>query len=115
MGRKERREAAKRIANEWAPPRLGPKQDDEVSCFAFGIPNIPISNNPKIVRLIEYIKGLEGFVGLYPFYPHGTLLIFDTENNAKGGRNLIRAYSELPVETSKEIGEVFINKKYLKG
>lgn len=99
---------------EWEPPTVGEKKDDEVSCWGFGIPNLPIKPNKKILRFLDYLATLDGFQGLYPWYPHGTIIIFDTENNAKGGRNLIRAYKELDIKTG-GIAEVFIKKEYLKG
>ena len=115
MGRKERREEARRIAREWQPPRLGPKQDDEVVCYAFAIPNLPLFPDKNVVEFLKWCQTLDGFQGLYPNYPDGTLLIFDTENNAKGGRNLIRAYPGVQFPCGENIGEVFINKKYLRG
>lgn len=100
---------------QWKPPTFGPKKEDEVVCYAFAIPNLPMFMNKEIKKFINYIEKLEGFQGLYPHYPHGTLLIFDTENNAKGGRNLIRAYPGVNFPVGDNIGEVFIKKKYLKG
>ena len=115
MGRKERREEAKRIAREWQPPKFGPKTDDEVVCFAFAMPNLPSVPNRKILDFLKYAQSLDGFLGIYPDYPRGTLLIFDTENNAKGGRNLLRTYPGLQFEFGKNIAEIYVNKKYLKG
>ena len=40
---------------------------------------------------VKYIKTLKGLVGVQPNYPHGTLIFFDTENNAKIARNLMNA------------------------
>lgn len=41
---------------------------------------------------VKYIQTLEGFVAVHPT-PNweGTLWLFDSENNAKGARNLLRA------------------------
>ena len=67
--------------------------EDLVDVWAFGVGNLTM--NPffrkKQREILHFIKDLEGFVGITPMYPHGTLVIFDTENNAKGGRNLLRA------------------------
>lgn len=115
MGRKERREEAKRIAREWEPPKYGPKKDDEVSCYAFAMPNLPLIPDKRILDFLNYMSTLDGFQGLYPYPPHGTLIIFDTENNAKGGRNILRTYPGIEFEFGKNIVEIFINKKYFKG
>lgn len=40
---------------------------------------------------VKIIKGLNGLVAVHPHYPDGTLLLFDSENNAKGARNLMEA------------------------
>lgn len=42
-------------------------------------------------RLLTFIQKLDGFVAISPQYPRGILLLFETENNAKGARNLLRA------------------------
>lgn len=109
MGRKERR-----IAKEMQPPRFGPKKDDEVTCYSIMIPNLPLIPSKKVMDFIKWVNELEGFLGLYPNYPFGTALIFDTENNAKGGRNLMRSYPgiEFPIG---EISECYVEKKYLRG
>ena len=41
------------------------------------------------VDAVDYISRLKGFVGFYPHYPQGTLCMFETENDAKRGRNLM--------------------------
>ena len=40
---------------------------------------------------VKFIKDLEGLVAVHPVYPKGTLLLFDSENNAKGAKNLMEA------------------------
>ncbi len=83
----------------------------EVKCWAFGVGNVTM--NPLFQKAqkkaFDLIKAQEGFLGVHPMYPHGTLLIFDTENNAKGARNVLR---------SKDIkcggiGEVYVDDRYL--
>lgn len=39
---------------------------------------------------VKLIKQQEGLLGIYNKYPQGTLLLFDTENNAKGARNMLK-------------------------
>lgn len=46
---------------------------------------------PKgVTRAIELINEQEGLLGVTPMPPRGTLLLFDTENHAKGARNMLR-------------------------
>lgn len=40
---------------------------------------------------VKFIRDLDGLVGVHPHYPRGTLLLFDSLNNAKGARNLMEA------------------------
>lgn len=43
-------------------------------------------------------------------YPRGTLLLFDTENNAKGARNVLRFNG---VKCGDNICKAYVDKKYL--
>ena len=99
----------------WEPPEFRLIKDDEVVCYAFAIANFPIILDKKVKKFMKYIEGLDGFQGFYPHYPHGTLLIFNTENNAKAARNLVRNYRGYTGGVGDNIGEVYINKKYLRG
>jgi hypothetical protein len=42
-------------------------------------------------QAVDFIKKLDGFVAVHPEYPCGILWLFDSENNAKGARNLMEA------------------------
>ena len=49
--------------------------------------------NPFMSRsraVVDFIKQQEGFIGVHPHYPDGTLWVFDTLNNAKIARNRIK-------------------------
>ena len=96
------------------PPQFGEKRDDEVECYTVAIPNLPMFPNRAVKRFIRYIEKLDGYLGMYPCYPRGTLVIFRSENEAKGGRNLIRAYPEYECGVGNNIGTVYVNKKYVK-
>lgn len=83
----------------------------QIKCWAFGVGNLTM--NPLFRKMqkeiIDLIKSQDGFKGLTPMYPRGTLLVFDTENNAKGARNILR---------SKDIkcggvSEVYVEARYL--
>lgn len=45
----------------------------------------------KSREAVDFIKTLDGFVGVHPAHPNGTLWFFDSKNNAKGARNLMEA------------------------
>lgn len=49
------------------------------------------STKRKAKAAFDLIKQQEGFVGVNPQPPLGTLLLFHTENNAKRARNVLRA------------------------
>lgn len=93
----------------------------EVKAYTVAVPNlagmIPGTLKQKHMKdtkkLLRYVKKLDGFIGIHPIPPRGTLLIFDTENNAKRARNLLD--NDLKVQTGTNICEIFIPEQYAKG
>lgn len=87
-------------------------RENEVALWTVAVGNLPMFPwfNKGAREAIKLIKEQEGFVAVYPQYPHGTLLLFDTENNAKGARNVLRFRG---VDVGKNICKVFVDKKYL--
>lgn len=89
---------------------------DERIAYTVAVPNlagtIPGTFKPRMIKdtkkLLNYVKNLDGFLGVHPVPPRGTLLIFDTENDAKRARNLIA--NDLKVQTGSNICEIFIPK-----
>ena len=83
----------------------------EVKAYTVAIGNfsIPFTRDQK--KVIKVIQHLDGFYGLKPCYPHGTLLMFNSENNAKRARNEL---DSLGVQTGNNICEVFIPSEYAK-
>lgn len=65
--------------------------------------------NRRSIKAVEYIAKLKGLVGVHPHYPDGTLILFDTENNAKIARNMMNAKG---IQTGRNICEVEIDAKY---
>lgn len=69
---------------------------DEAIVFAFGVGRVvPLPTDNRATRkgikaAMKYIKELDGFKGIHPIELDKNLLIFDTLNNAKGGRNLLK-------------------------
>lgn len=64
----------------------------EVECWGFAVGNISLALNMRKSNreFMRILKGLKGLMGVHPQYPHGNVLIFETENDAKGGRNILR-------------------------
>lgn len=76
---------------------------------------IPLPTDRRKMRkamkeALEYIKKLEGFVGVHPVDLWHTLLLFDSLNNAKGGRNMLRFKG---VQCGDNIVPILVEKKYL--
>lgn len=86
----------------------------EVYTVAVGnIPMLPKMLMPKAVKAaIKLISEQEGLIGVTPMYPRGTLLLFDTENNAKGARNVLRFNG---VQCGTNICKAYVDEKYLEG
>lgn len=61
-------------------------KDRKVYIFAIG--NFPKNRN-QMYQVIGYIKELDGMLGIHPCYPDGNLLVFDSINNCKRGKNLL--------------------------
>lgn len=93
------------------------KREDETIVFTVGCGRmVPLRTDRKKTRkameeAIEYIKKLNGFVGVHPVDLWHNLLLFDSENNAKGGRNLLRAQG---VQCSTYIVPILVETKYIK-
>lgn len=97
----------------WEPPQFGEKQENEVECYTVAIPNLPVFATKKVKDFVKWISELEGFVGLRPEYPRGTLLIFRTENDAKRARNQIKAYPGYKCGVGNNICKVYVPKEYV--
>ena len=73
------------------------QRPDESIVFALGVGRMcPLPFDKKAVKKgiaegLKYIKSLDGFIGVHPLDLHRNLLFFDTLNNAKGGRNLLKS------------------------
>lgn len=61
--------------------------------FVLAIPNLPnpITHPKKAKKVAEALRNLEGLVSVTPYYPHGTILSFESYNAAKTARNIFRA------------------------
>ena len=89
------------------------RKEGEVIAFAVGGGSVaPIPGKRKAIKqALDYIQGLEGYLGLYPVDFWHTLFIFDTLNNAKGAKNLMK-FKGIP--TGKYVGPVLIPEEFAK-
>lgn len=67
------------------------KKPDETIVFAIGAGRmIPKLGMKKIMeKTFEYIKGIDGFIGVHPIDLWHNLLLFDTLNHAKAAKNVL--------------------------
>ena len=71
--------------------KIGEKKEGMVSYWSVAVGNLPLFFGRKQAKkALEYISQQEGFVGICPCYPRGTLCLFKTLNDAKGARNMMR-------------------------
>lgn len=77
----------------------------ERKAFTVAVGNIPLIPRKKSTMALKYIQSLHGFLGFHPCFPHGTLCLFETKNDAIGARNLMTAQG---IHCGKNICEVFI-------
>lgn len=94
--------------------RIGEKQPWETEAWTVAIANFnPLARGKekKIQQeIINRIKKLDGFIGIHPVPPRGTLIIFKTENDAKIGRNEIKTFLA-PVGDN--ICKIYIDKRFV--
>lgn len=88
----------------------------ESKCFTVAIGNFPMPWQRRkwkqAVKVMDYIKDLDGFLGIHPLPPKGTLLIFRTVNDAKAAKNVLVAKG---VIVGENICEIFVNNQDLPG
>ena len=87
---------------------------EEVELWTVAVGNMPgpfsLPGTRRLAKAaIDLIKQQAGFVGVDPQPPHGTLLLFRTENNAKRARNVLR---ENGVRCGNNVCKVFVDKEF---
>ena len=101
-------EALKDIYGEYGE-RQGEKQPWETEAWTVAIANLnPLAREKE--EIMNRIKKLDGFIGIHPVPPRGTLLIFKTENDAKRGKNEIKTFLS-PVGDN--ICKIYIDKRFV--
>ena len=84
-------------------------KDNEMKAWTVAVGNFdPLIKGSR--KALKYINKLDGLIGIHPCYPHGTLLLFVSENAAKIARNKLDATG---VQTGRNICECFVDKKYV--
>lgn len=68
-----------------------PKGVKTIYTVAIGNFSFPLTKDQKKVVDIT-MKECKGLIAVHPHYPDGTLLFFDTLNNAKEARNILNSY-----------------------
>lgn len=87
------------------------KRPDEEICFALGAGRVipKLGWKKRISEALDYIKSLDGFIGIHPVDLWHTLLIFDTLNNAKAARNQLK-FKKMNVG---QVAPILVEKQYI--
>ena len=85
--------------------------ENEVKVYTVATGNFPVIPNKGTKKIMKALKEMDGFIGAHPHAPYGTLLLFDTERNARMGRAKLINMDVHPVGNN--ICEAFIDKGYL--
>lgn len=90
----------------------------EVKAWSFAVPNLAgLCSFPTprqladSIKLINYLKDLDGFLGIHPMPPRGTMVIFRTKNDAIRAKNLLIYDLEIN-EIGNNIVECYIPEEY---
>ena len=93
----------------------------EVKAWGFAVANlagtcgIPTFRQMRDTqKLLDYIKNLDGFMGVHPHPPEGTVLIFKTKQEAIRAQNLLKFDLEIN-EIGKHVVEIYIPEEYANG
>ena len=93
----------------------------EVKAWGFAVANLAGTcgiPTPRQLRdtykLLDYVKKLDGFMGVHPCPPHGTVLIFKTKQEAIRAQNLLKFDLEIN-EIGKHVVEIYIPEEYANG
>ena len=64
------------------------KKPEEIDTYTVAMANLKPFHKDSITA-INIVKALDGFIGISPCWPHGTLVHFKSMNDAKRGKNLM--------------------------
>lgn len=88
-------------------------KENEQIVFAIGAGRIaPMIGKRKAMEAgFKAVKECDGFIGVHPVDLWHTLLVFDTLNNAKAARNILKSKG-MPLG---QVAPIMVEKQYLKG
>lgn len=89
--------------------------ENEIIAFALGVGRLipKLGKRKQMKAAMDWIKQSEGFLGIHPIDVWHNLLIYDTLNNAKGARNILRAYGS--DDAVGNIAPILIPKEFVNG
>ena len=92
-------------------------KSDAVEVWTFSVGNLPrrgdgIKARRMAKTALTWAKEQPGFIGIHPEPPHGTCLIYRTENDAKRAKNNLEFKD---VVCGKGISKIYIHKRYMEG
>lgn len=92
-------------------------KSDAAEVWTFSVGNLPrrgdgIKARRMAKTALTWAKEQPGFIGIHPEPPHGTCLIYRTENDAKRAKNNLEFKG---VVCGKEIVMIYIHKRYMEG
>ena len=98
----------KKSRYDWKPPKIGAKQDNEVTCYGFGLGEPPYAKST--MDILEKLQGMNGFVGVYPNLPYGIAIIYKTKKDAE----MAYRYCERnEYKVGKGVGECYVDKEFV--
>ena len=62
-----------------------------MNCYVFAVGNLPdpILQPQEAEDFVMFMKPMSGLIGVHPMFPQGTLLAFDTLDNARFARDRV--------------------------
>ena len=90
---------------------MSDRKENEISCWTVAVGNFkgPFGSRKQQKmekQILDLLKKQDGFVGIHPVPPNGTLLLFDSEYNAISARNGLRYHG---VQCGTNICEVYVD------
>lgn len=80
----------------------------DIKAYTVAVGNINPFNSASR-KAVKFISRLEGLYGVQPYPSKGTLLLFESENAAKRGRNKLEAKG---IQCGVNICECYIDERY---
>ena len=90
---------------------------NEATVYTVAIGNLPLPwQGLRAMRtakkVLKWAAEQDGYVGIFPHYPEGTLLLYKTKNDAIRAKNVLDYKG---VKTGDNIGECYVPEEYVEG